>query len=291
MRASFLGLVGMVAALGCSASNNNADNTGDNTTSAPTVAPSATSAPQQLSSSPRHGEWIVVKTSATDSVRAWLVYPERRAKAPVVVVVHEIFGLSNWVRGVADQLAADGFIAVAPDLLTMKNIPNNANGEPNGDSARVAIRTLDQTALHRDIRKTAEFAMNLPAATKKYGVVGYCWGGATVFNHAVLYPDVNAVVSYYGTTPISVPQLATRLSEIKAPVLGLYGENDARVNATIAPMDSAMKAMGRTYEHRIFAGAGHGFLRQQDGAGGANLKASQEAWPLTVAWFRKHLGS
>ena len=289
MKARFLPLIGIVAGLGCSSSNNNSG--ADTVAASVGAAPSATSAQQQLSSSSRHGEWVIVKTSATDSVRAWLVYPERRNNAPVVVVVHEIFGLSNWVRSVADQLAADGFIAIAPDLMTMKNIPNDANGEPERQAATTAIRTLDPAAYQRDIRKAAEFAMNLPAAAKKYGVVGYCWGGSAVFNHAIFYPDVNAVVSYYGTTPVSSDQLKTRLNVIKAPVLGLYGENDARVNATIAPMDSAAKAHSITYQHHIFTGAGHGFLRAQDGANGANLKAAQEAWPLTINWFRRYLGS
>ena len=252
---------------------------------------SAATAQARLSASPRHGEWVMVKTSATDSVRAWLVYPERGSKAPVVVVVHEIFGLSNWVRSVADQLAADGFIAIAPDLLTMKNLPNTSNGEPNPDSARAAIRTLDWQSYQRDINEVAKFAMNLPAATKKYGVVGYCWGGTAVFAHALMYPDADAVVSYYGTTPQVNSQIAARYPQVQAPVLGLYGENDERVNATIAPADSAMKANGKTYEYKIFPGAGHGFLRQQDGANGANMQASQQAWPMTIAWFRKHLAS
>ncbi len=251
--------------------------------------PSATNAQARLEASPRHGEWVVVKTSPTDSVRAWVVYPERRDNAPVVVVVHEIFGLSHWVRAVADQLAADGFIAIAPDLLTMKNVPNSDKGEPDGDAARAAIQTLVPENYQRDIRAVAEYGMNLPAAMKKYGVVGYCWGGSAVFNHAIFYPDVGAVVSYYGTTPIASEQLRDRISEIRAPVLGLYGENDQRVNATIAPMDSAMKALGRTYEQRIFAGAGHGFLRHQEGAEGANGKAAREAWPLPVEWVRRHL--
>ena len=260
--------------------------------SAGTTPPaSATTAQERLSASSRHGEWVVVKTSATDSVRAWLVYPENRNKAPVVVVIHEIFGLSNWVRSVADQLAADGFIAIAPDLLTMKNIPNTANGEPNPDSARARIGQLDFLTYQRDISEVAKYAMNLPAATKKYGVVGYCWGGTAVFAHALMYPDADAVVSYYGTTPRIGTQIAERYAQVQAPVLGLYGENDARVNATIAQADSAMKANGKTYEYRIFPGAGHGFLRQQDGANGANLKATQEAWPMTIAWFRKHLAS
>jgi carboxymethylenebutenolidase len=258
---------------------------------APATTPpaSATTAQQRINTSPRHGEWVMVKTSPTDSVRAWLVYPENKRRAPVVVVVHEIYGLTHWVRSVADQLAADGFVAIAPDLLTMKNVPNDANGEPVRETATAAIRTLDPAAYQRDIRRVAEFAMNLPAATKKYGVVGYCWGGSAVFNHAIFYPDVNAVVSYYGTTPVSNDALKARVNTIKAPVLGLYGENDARVNATIAPMDSAAKANGQTYVYRIFSGAGHGFLRQQDGANGANMEATRQAWPLTVDWFRRYL--
>ena len=252
-------------------------------------APSAASAQERLAASSRHGEWVMVKTSATDSVRAWLVYPERRENAPVVVVIHEIFGLSNWIRSVADQLAADGFIAIAPDLLTMKQLPNTATGEPNPDSARAAIRTLDLQSYQRDINEVAKYAMNLPAASKKYGVVGYCWGGTAVFAHALMYPEVGAVVSYYGTTPDPATQIGARYANVTAPVLGLYGGNDQRVNATIARADSAMNANGKTFEHRIFEGAGHGFLRQQDGAEGANLKAAQEGWPMTVAWFRRHL--
>lgn len=275
----------LVAILGCSSNNQpSASSQTTVTTTTPTIAPGATTAQSQLAASPRHGEWVMVKTGSTDSIRAWLVYPERKGKAPVVVVVQEIFGLSNWVRSVADQLAADGFIAIAPDLLTMKNIPNTAQGEPNPDSARARIRELQPDTYQPQIRKIAEYAMALPAAEKKYGIVGYCWGGAAAFAHAVDFPDVSAVVSYYGTTPATADY-----ARVKAPVLGLYGDNDERVNSTIARADSASKANGFTYEHHIFAGAGHGFLRAQDGQNGANLKAAQQAWPMTVAWFRRYL--
>jgi carboxymethylenebutenolidase len=282
MRAGlWMGAAALIA--GCAGSQN-----GDVAENRPatTPPPSAAMAQQRLSVSPRHGEWVTVKTSAADSVRAYLVFPENKAKAPVVVVIHEIFGLSNWVRGVADQLAADGFIAIAPDLLTRFNLPNTPQGEPNPDSARLAINRLDFLTYQREISEVAKYAMNLPAATKKYGVVGYCWGGTVVFAHALMYPETDAVVSYYGTTPDPKTQIGARYAQVQAPVLGLYGENDARVNSTIARADSAMKANGKMYEHRIFAGAGHGFLRQQDGA---NMKATAEAWPLTVEWFRKHL--
>jgi carboxymethylenebutenolidase len=227
---------------------------------------------------------VMVRVGDADSVRAWVVYPERRDRAPVVVVVHEIYGVTSWIRGVADQLAADGFIAIAPDLLTGKNVPTGPDGEPVRDSATAAIRTLDPAAVQRRIDATARHAMALPAALPRYGIVGFCWGGAASFAHAVHAPGLGASVVYYGTSPATAS-----LASVRAPVLGLYGENDARVNATIAPADSAMRALGRSYEHRIFAGAGHGFLRQQDGQNGANLQASRDAWPLTVAFFRRHL--
>ena len=247
------------------------------------IPASAATAQERLAASPRHGEWVMVKTGANDSVRAWIVYPERSTPAPVVVVIHEIFGVSNWMRAVTDQLAADGFIAIAPDLLTRFNIPNTAAGEPNGDSARVRIREIQPAEYQPQIRAVAEYAMNLPAAAKKYGVVGFCWGGVAVFAHAVFYPDVNAVASYYGGTPE-----AEDYAQVKAPVLGLYGENDERVNSTIARAEAAAKANGFTYEPHKFTGAGHGFLRTQNDANG---QASKDAWPLTVSWFRKYLGS
>lgn len=239
----------------------------------------------RLAASPRHGEWttVAVPGYANDSVRAWVVFPERRDRAPVVVVVHEIFGLSPWVRAVADQLAADGFIAIAPDLLTAKRLPGSPL-DPNPDSARAAIQSLSYDYVHRGIRAVADYGMRLPAALPRYGVVGFCWGGSRSFEHAIASPTVGAAVVYYGGSPPN-----DSLTRVRAPVLGLYGENDARVNATVPRADSAMKRIGQTYTYRMFAGAGHGFLRAQDGANGANLAASREAWPMTVQWFRRYL--
>jgi len=243
----------------------------------------AAEANARLQASPRHGEWVVIRTGA-DSVRAWVVYPERADKAPVVLVIHEIFGLSNWIRAVADQVAADGFIAIAPDLLTMKDVARRPDGESDPDAARAVIGSLQTADVHRQLRAVAEWGMKLPAARPAYGVVGYCWGGGTSFAHAVAAPGLGAAVVYYGSSPD-----AASLSSVRAPVLGLYGGNDARVNASIAPADAAMKSLGKTYEHHIFDGAGHGFLRAQDGQNGANLEATRRAWPLTIQWFRTHL--
>jgi carboxymethylenebutenolidase len=230
----------------------------------------------------------MISTGNADSVRAWVVYPERSDKAPVVVVIHEIFGLTPWIRGVADQLAADGFIAIAPDLLTSKNLSGSPEDGPPADQATAAIRTLDRAVVQRQLTAVARYGMALPAATQRYGVVGFCWGGSTSFEHALTAPDVGAAVVYYGGTPANASFSTTR-----TPVLGLYGGDDNRVNATIPAADSGMRGAGRSYESHVFAGAGHGFLRAQSDSvrGTANTAASIEAWPLTVAFFRKHLGS
>jgi carboxymethylenebutenolidase len=247
------------------------------------LPPDAAGAAARLAASTRHGEYAMIKLG-DDSVRAWVVYPERATKAPVVVVVHEIFGLSTWVRGVADQLAADGFIAVAPDLLTGYAAPDAP------DSVNVAaIRTVDAAQVQRRVAAAGAYGMALPAAQARYGVVGFCWGGSTSFQHAVFAgqnntPGYGASVVYYGSAPASA-----LVAQVKAPVLGLFAGNDARVNATLPPADSTLRANGRAHEFATFGGAGHGFLRQQSGSGGANLTASQQAWPRTVAWFRRHL--
>lgn len=240
----------------------------------------------RLAASPRHGEYVMIARTkgGTDSLRAWVVYPQRRDKAPVVVVLHEIFGVSTWIRGVADQLAAEGYIAIAPDLITGKYTV--APGDTITQAqASALIRTLTPADVQRDISATAEYGMALPAAQRRFGVVGFCWGGSTSFNTAVnAHPALRGAVVYYGGAPA-----LTELTKVKAPVLGLYGENDARVNATIAGADSTMKALGKAYEPVILAGAGHGFLRQQDGQNGANMTATRAAWPKTLAFFQRTL--
>jgi carboxymethylenebutenolidase len=245
----------------------------------------AADAEARLAASPRHAEWATIR-SGEDSLRMWVVYPERSDNAPVVLVVHEIFGVSAWIRAVADQLAADGFIAIVPDLLTMKGITRDAAGDSDAGEARSAIQSLVRADVDRHLLAVAEYGMKLPAARPVYGIVGFCWGGATSFAHAIASPRLGASVVYYGGSPAT-----EQLSSIRAPVLGLYGGADQRVNATIPAAEAAMKAMNRTYEPHIFDGAGHGFLRAQDGNEGRNLAATREAWPLTVQWFRRHLGA
>ena len=251
---------------------------------------SAAHASARLAQSPRHGEWVMVPLApgSADSVRAWIVYPERATKAPVVIVVHEIFGLTTWVRGVADQLAAEGFIAVAPDYLTGL-VASTAADNLSMEEGRAAMQKVSFETATRQTQALARWASTLPAASGRWGIVGFCWGGSMVWRQAVAAGErAGAGVVYYGTLPNDV---APALADLRAPILGLYGGNDARVNATIPSTDSLARSLGKSYEKHVHEGAGHGFLRQQEGMEGANMRASEAAWPRTIAFFRQHLGA
>lgn len=250
------------------------------------LPPAEADAKAALEKSPRHGEWADIKVPGSDqAVRTWVVYPERKDKAGVVLVIHEIFGLSDWVRGVADQLAEDGFIAVAPDLISGRG-PGGGNTDSvtSRDDVVKLVRGLTPEEVIARLNAVRDYAVHLPAGNGKSATVGYCWGGSASFSYAVAQPALNAAVVYYGSAPP-----VEKLASVKAPVLGLYGENDQRVNATIEPTSAEMKRLGKSYEPRIYTGAGHGFLRAQGGQEGANLKATQQAWPEMLAFLRKHL--
>lgn len=250
----------------------------------PNIPAGATTAAARLQSSPRHAEWVAIKVNATDSVMAWVVYPERATKAPVVIAIHENTGINTWTRNVADQLAADGFIGIAPDLTTMFRT-GDLTADPTQDAGRAAIGKVTPEMANAIIDAVARYGMGLPAALPKYGIVGFCWGGARSFLHATHAPGLAASVVYYGSPP--TPE---QMANIKAPVLGLYGGSDARINATIPATDSTMKRLGKSYEYQIFDGAGHGFLRGQENSE-ANLAAATAAWPRTIAFFRAKLGN
>jgi carboxymethylenebutenolidase len=280
----------------------------------PGLPPSNVSAPARLAASPRHGEWVTIalEPGSADSVMAWVVYPSTRQKAPVVVVVHEIFGLSTWVRGVADQVAADGFIAIAPDFLSrVRGGPTTV--ELAADSARGLIRGVNSTERNRIIVAAANWAMTQPAATPKYAVIGYCWGGQTTFMHAIHggVTGFSGGVAFYGlpyasggaqatATQAAVPTtfVADSLAKIRVPVMLLNGSKDARIAAAMPALDSMMKALGKTYTAQNYEGATHGFLRAQDDPKAtrdeaeeqANLAAAKDAWPRTIAFLKQRFG-
>mgnify|MGYP003338125555 FL=1 len=270
----------------------------------PGLPPSNNAAAARIQASPRHAEWVKIAWApgSKDSLMAWIVYPVSSKKAPVVVVVHEIYGLSTWVRGVADQVAAEGFIAIAPDLNSrVRGGPST--DELTRDSSQKIIRGVPNADKDAGVLAAANYAMSQPAAEKKYGVVGYCWGGSVAFNHAVFNGKGHAAsVAYYGL-PYTGPNPADptkqipavdSLRKIQVPVMLLSGTGDARITAAMPDLEASMKALGKTYESTNYQGAIHGFLRAQDdtpdAAGQANLVATKDAWPKTIAFFKKHLG-
>jgi len=239
-----------------------------------------------LQNSPRHGEWIDIALPGSDvKIKTWVVYPERDGKAPVVLVIHEIFGMTDWVRGVAEALAAEGFIAVAPDLLSGMGPNGGGTDSFEGDGARSAIRNLTPEDQADRLNAVRAHALTFPAAAGKTASIGFCWGGSASFTYACAQPGLNAAVVYYGTAPTD----AATLERINSPVLGLYGGDDARVTSTVDATKTAMEAGGKTYEAHTYEGAGHGFLRQQSGREGANMTAAKSAWNETIAFLKKHL--
>jgi carboxymethylenebutenolidase len=235
-------------------------------------------AKQKLEKSTRHREWVTVKHDGR-SVEAYVAYPEVSNKAPVVLVIHEIFGLSDWAQLVTDEFAAAGYIAIAPDLLSGKG--PNGGGTRTMDSSAIgpAIRDLPADQITADLNATVDYALKQPAADGKLFVTGFCYGGGESFLYATNRPELKAALVFYGTPP---PE--DRLSRIKAPIFGFYAGNDARVTATVEPTKTKMAAAGKTYDPVIYAGAGHGFMRGGEdptstaATHAADVKARDEAW-------------
>ena len=226
----------------------------------------------RLEKSSRHGEWVDFK-SGDRTIKAFVVYPERKNKAPVVVVIHELFGLTAWVRGVCDQLAESGVIAIAPDLLSGQTYADM-------DGARKAISALPKEQVKADLNATADYALaKIPAANGTLAVCGFCWGGGWAFGYASVNPKLKAAYSFYG---VAVDNAADA-EKVACPVYGFYAENDERVTATIPKAEELMKAAGKKYEPVIYKGAGHGFMREGEmpTANEANKKAREDAW---VRW-------
>ena len=257
------------------------------TSAAQNPPPGQEGAKAALEKSPRHGEWVDINAEGLDvPIRSYVVYPERKDKAPVVIVIQEIFGLTDWIRSVADQLAADGFIAIAPDLLSGKASGGGGTeaAVKAGEDVRQLVRGLKPDEVVARLDAVRAYGAKLPASNGKTATIGFCWGGAMSFHYATARPELAAAVVYYGTSPESPEAYA----KLKAPVLGLYGSDDARVNETIPRAKENMQKGGKQYTAHVYEGAGHGFLRQQDGRDGANKKAAEQAWPATIKFLKEH---
>lgn len=214
----------------------------------------------RLDASPRHREYVPLKHGSR-TVQAFVVYPEVKDKAPVVVMIHEIFGLSDWAKEMADELAAQGYIVIAPDLLSGFGPNGGGSDSFAGQDATVkAVSGLDPDVVTADLDAAADYGKHLPAANGKLAVVGFCWGGGKSFAFATHRKDLSAAFVFYGPGPADV-------SGITAPVYGFYAGNDARIGATVPGTTAAMKAAGKKYEPVTYDGAGHGFMRAGEDPG------------------------
>lgn len=233
-------------------------------------------AQQQLEHTPRHNEWVQVQNGARN-VQTYVAYPQVSAKAPVVILIHENRGLTEFERSVADRLAENGFIAIAPDMLSgMAPNGGRASDFPSLDAAREAIGKLPPAQVMGDLQAVAEYAKKIPAANGTLHVAGFCWGGAWTWRFANARPDLVTANVFYGTSP----QDEAGVAGIRAPVFGYYGGADARVNATIPKGEELMRAAGKRFEPVIYEGAGHAFMRSGMAADATepNKRAHDEAW-------------
>ncbi len=232
----------------------------------PTVQPSADI----------HSEYVKF-LSGKDTVTAYIAYPERPQPAPAVIVIHEIFGMSDFIRQTTEQLAKDGFVAIAPDLLSRRG------GTPTTpDSARKLIATLNADTVTADLDATRAYLKTVKAArANDVGIIGFCWGGSQSFRYATNAPELKAFVVCYGGAPSPAD-----MAKIRAKGLGVYAENDARIDAGLPDATAAMRAAGKDYPYTVYPGVGHGFLRTRE-----KPEVADSAWNAVIRFFRAQLKS
>ena len=225
-------------------------------------------------------ETIKYESTGRVSISAYLSAPEGKGKFPAVIVIHENRGLNDHTRDVARRFAAEGFVALAPDLLSRKG--GTASME-SPDKAREAITSLSQEDSMADLKAGLAY-LDRHARVKggRLASVGFCWGGARSFLLATESEKLKAAVVFYGSAP--PPE---KLAQVRCPVLGIYGETDERITARVPEVAEAMKKNGKKFEYKVYPGAGHAFFN--DTGERYNQDAARDAWTRTLAFLREHL--
>ena len=252
--------------------------------SAITIVQAQDYALKQLEDSPRHNEWVTVKSADRD-VHCFVAYPEISGKALVAIVIHENRGLTDWVRSFCDQLAAVGYIAIAPDLLSgFSSDYEKTSDFANSDDARNAIYQLKPEQVQDDLNAVQVYAEKIPAGNGQTVSIGFCWGGSQSFRFATYNDQLKAALVFYGGTPDS-----SEIAKINAPVYGFYGGNDARITGRVPETERLMKKEGKLYRYEIYDGAGHAFMRRGDdpSVSDDNTKARDESWEEIKAILSK----
>ncbi len=239
---------------------------------------------ERVEASPRHLEWVEVSHGGR-TVHAFVAYPEVSEKAPVVVLIHTINGMIDWMESAADQVAEAGYIAIVPDLLSGSGPGSGRSDSFPPGGAREAVGKLDPDQITADLNAIADYGKKLPASNGKVMVAGFCWGGNQSFRFATNRGDLAAAFVFYGTAPA-----ADAIKWINAPVYGFFGGNDARVGATVPGAIENMKASGKVFEPVTYDGAGHGFMQSGEDPEGpdGNKKARLDAWARWKQLLSKH---
>ena len=252
-------------------------------------------AKQKLAKSPRHQEWVKVK-NGTREVNSFVVYPENKNKATAVIVIHEIFGMSDWVQSLTDQLAEAGYVAIAPDLLSGMGPNGGGTSSLDRNAVGQTIRDLPPDQITADLNAVADYISKVPASNGKVVVTGYCWGGSQSFRYATNNPKIKAAFVFYGSAPAAADGTPNKeaLAKIAAPVYGFYAGNDARINATLPKTSEAMTELKKTFDPVTYEGSGHGFMRAGDapepvapqpkGDKAADDKAAEDYQKNLAAW-------
>ena len=295
---AFLGQINSVAALAEQApitkTSATKDERPDMRSKPPELPANFLMAAKTVAQSPRKGGWIEIPMAGSAKLHTWISYPQGVGNAPVVLIFQPAPGMdmgepptrgggANWLRGIADQLALEGFIAVLPDLTSGMG-PNGGNFDSfqYPDDAVAALGRLSHSEVLNRVRVARDYALKLPMANGKLGVTGFCAGGALAWESAAQIEGVKASVVFYGGPP---PEDV--MGRIGAPVIAFFGRNDLGLEPVIVPATADMKRLGKEFEVHVYDNATHAFLYRQDL--GRNYMASRDAWPRAVAFFKKHL--
>ena len=221
------------------------------------------------------GEMVTFPNDTTN-VTGYLAQPKAPGRYPGVIVIQEWWGLVPHIKNVAERIAAEGYIAIAPDLYH-----GQLAEEPDG-AMQLARSLAWESALH-DLKGTAKHLKNLPNSTGKLGSIGFCMGGGLSYRLNAHTNDLDASVVFYGMSPNQLEEAAT----VKAPIQGHYGETDERITGAMPELVEALKKNGKPVETFVYPGAPHAFFNDESQA--YRPDAAKQAWDRTLAFFKQHL--
>ena len=229
----------------------------------------------------RH-QWVDIPMGST-KLHTWIHYPQGDGKVPVVLLMHYDAGLDDLQRSLADQIAYEGFLVVAPDLTSGFG-PNGGDFESFQfpDEALRAVLKISAAEAMRRYKAAYEYAVKLPRSSGKVASFGCSLGGTYSFRFAAEVPALKAAVVFYGSAPDEAA-----MAKIRAPVAGFYGEDEPNLTTTVERTSASMRKLGRAYEPHIYPGATQLFLSYQ--VEGRNGDAIAQAWPAAMEFLKHNL--